>query len=78
MEYSLIVVAAIGAVSSIIVSLLNRKKIEKTGDQVGSKIDSLHVLINSNLTRQIEASIAEALGRGMAMGIEQERQRKGG
>ena len=69
MEYSLITVAAIGAISSIIVSLLNRKKIEQTGE----KIDSLHLLINSNLSRQIAASIAEALERGIAIGIEQER-----
>jgi len=60
----LIAVAAIGALSSIVVSILNRRK-----------IDNLHTLINSNLTRQIEASIAEALGRGIAIGVEQERSR---
>ena len=61
----LVAVAAIGAVTSIVVSVLNRRKIE-----------NLHYLINSNLTRQIEASIAEALGRGVAIGVEQERKRE--
>lgn len=50
--------------AGVIVSLLNRKKVE-----------DLHQLINSNLTRQIEASIAEALARGIATGVEQERKR---
>jgi hypothetical protein len=52
------------SVTGVIVSLLNRKR-----------VDQLHTLINSNLARQIEQAIAEALARGIVIGIEQERTR---
>ncbi len=54
----------ITALAGVVVSLLNRKK-----------VDNLHTLINSNLARQIESAIGEALSRGIIIGVEQERQR---
>ncbi len=75
----LIAVAAIGAVSGIVISFLNRRKLDKTEAKIehtSQQVESLHFLINSNLTRQIEASIAEALARGIMVGVNQERRRK--
>lgn len=39
------------------------------------KIHSLHIMINSNLARQIQSAVSEAHQLGIAQGIEAERQR---
>lgn len=63
------VVSALGSIGAMVVGLHN-----------GKRVDDLHVLINSNLSEQIAASVRAALleGRasGLANGITQERERR--
>ncbi len=61
---TLISAPTITGIVAIIITLLNRRKIKE-----------LHVMINSNLTKWIAASVSNALAKGVAKGVEQERVR---
>jgi len=59
-----IAVTAISAIFAAIVGVVN-----------GRAIDGIHAMINSELEKWVKSAVAEALGRGRAEGVEQERRR---
>lgn len=60
-------IAAVAAIFSSMLSFIN-----------GRRVQQLHLLINSNLARQIASEVRAALAEGKALGVAEERDRQKG